>query len=309
MIPFIDLAAIKPTPGTTPASGIDLSLTNLVNFKKPEVSPTVTQNQLKTQPEVTSPDFNVGEYLVKMQENFNKMLEANQPILSATVSTQQALEKAQEKSASSINSTTNYISGKLEKLEKVTATSKEEVKQIINGKQETPDQKTDSTGTVNKALTQETEVTPSTDFMGDMANIIEKFVLPNADAFSTEPVPTPAVSTTQLVNNQETTVDKTAQSVSNLSNTVSNFATNMVNGISSENRVPNSPLVLAEPKRDLLSITKESAKPDLSGQTLSALRQMAENTQILTNLIYLNLKKIDDVLLFIFLLTNHKFYD
>ena len=118
MIPFIDLAAIKPTPGTTPASGIDLSLTNLVNFKKPEVSPTVTQNQLKTQPEVTSPDFNVGEYLVKMQENFNKMLEANQPILSATVSTQQALEKAQEKSASSINSTTNYISGKLEKLEK-----------------------------------------------------------------------------------------------------------------------------------------------------------------------------------------------
>ena len=117
MIPFIDLAAIKPTPGTTPASGIDLSLTNLVNFKKPEVSPTVTQNQLKTQPEVTSPDFNVGEYLVKMQENFNKMLEANQPILSATVSTQQALEKAQEmKSTTSIAAETQLLGEKIEEI-------------------------------------------------------------------------------------------------------------------------------------------------------------------------------------------------
>jgi hypothetical protein len=284
--PFIDLSDLKIDDGRTEtpsASEVNLSLSKLVSVKTPEVSPAVTQNQLKNTPEIKAPTFSLEETLIKAQLSFAETIAKNQPILEATVANQTALTEAQQNSTNVINSTTSYIGEKLEKIENVTTKSTDEVKQIISGKSE---KSTDQTKPVNKQLTQtsEVKVDSTKGFMEEMNSFIDKMVLPAASSIIPEnKEATPEVKSTTLVNNQETTVDKTAQNVSNLSNTVSSFATNMINGVPTDKTLPNSPLVLAEPKRDLLSMTKEAIKPDLSGQTLSAIRQMADNNQILNN--------------------------
>lgn len=270
--PFLDLSYLADNPEKPVEPGIDLNLSEILEPKKTEISPTVSQTQLKTESEIQTGDIDALRYYVGIIDQYSKLKLDQEKAALDKVKTEEA--KAKENTKVATDQLTTY-------LEKTFNTVSDKVTENTTVKtSDTTTTSTDTTVTaVSTPMIQLEELKTSLTPMINLNSLLD-----DLNAMKEAPAPTEpasAVVNNQLVNTQETTVDQTSQNISNLSDTVSNFATNIVNGTTSQSNLGLSQIqpTLAEPKKELLPITKEAAKPDLSGPTLSALKQMADTNQ------------------------------
>ena len=292
---FIDLAKIADGQPEPILPGINLNLSGLVNFNKPEESPNVAQGQLKTETELTIPNFNPLEYFAQIQAEFAKIKSAQESVsIKDDVKTFQA---DQQNSNTALDPLAAYFEQRFTKIETLTS-DKEEIRQLIQGQSDT--RLSDIQSIVNNQLTQTTELEKESS-ISSISNTIGALVTELTEkpiAIQSENTANPValqsentadVNSTNLINSQETRFDQTSQNISNLSETISNFATNVLNGggvggaTSTPGEVNRNISNLPEPNRSTLQITKETPQPNFGAASLSALKQMAENTQTLTN--------------------------
>ena len=280
---FIDLAKIADGQPEPILPGINLNLSGLVNFNKPEESPNVAQGQLKTETELTIPNFNPLEYFAQIQAEFAKIKSAQESFsIKDDVKTFQA---AQQNSNTALDPIAAYLEQRFNKIETLTS-DKEEIRQLIQGQSDT--RLSDIQSIVNNQLTQTTELEKESS-ISSISNTMGALVTELTEKpKTTQPENIAAVASTNLINSQETRFDQTSQNVSNLSETISNFATNVLNGgvggaTATPGEVNRNISNLPEPNRSTLQITKETPQPNFGAASLSALKQMAENTQTLTN--------------------------
>ena len=280
---FIDLAKIADGQPEPILPGINLNLSGLVNFNKPEESPTIAQGQLKTETELTIPNFNPLEYFAQIQAEFAKIKSAQESFsIKDDVKTFQA---AQQNSNTALDPMAAYLEQRFNKIETLTS-DKEEIRQLIQGQSDT--RLSDIQSIVNNQLTQTTELEKESS-ISSISNTMGALVTELTEKpKTTQPENIAAVASTNLINSQETRFDQTSQNVSNLSETISNFATNVLNGgvggaTATPGEVNRNISNLPEPNRSTLQITKETPQPNFGAASLSALKQMAENTQTLTN--------------------------
>jgi hypothetical protein len=278
---FIDLAKIAEGQPEPILPGINLNLSGLVNFNEPEKSPNAAQGQLKTETELTIPTFNPLEFFAKIQAEFAKIKSAQESVSKKDdVSPFLFTLKIQD---SALDPLASYFEEKFSKLETSTS-NKEKFEQLIQGQSDT--KSSDIQSIVTNQLTQtaelekESSISSISNTIGALLELTEKPKL-------TQPENIAAVASTNLINSQETRFDQTSQNVSNLSETISNFATNILNGgVGGATSAPgevSKNMTFSEPNKSTLQITKDIVKPDFGAASLSALKQMAENTQTLTN--------------------------
>ena len=290
---FIDLAKIADGQPEPILPGINLNLSGLVDFNKPEESPNVAQGQLKTETELTIPNFNPLEYFAQIQAEFAKIKLAQESVsIKDDVKTFQAV---QQNSNAALDPLASYFEQRFNKIETITS-DKEEIRQLIQGQSD--NRLSDIQSIVNTQLTQTAELEKESS-ISSISNTIGALVteltekpkltqpenIANATPLQSENIA--AVASTNLINSQETRFDQTSQNVSNLSETISNFATNILNGgVGGATSAPgevSKNMTFSEPNKSALQITKDIVKPDFGAASLSALKQMAENTQTLTN--------------------------
>lgn len=290
---FIDLAKIADGQPEPILPGINLNLSGLVNFNKPEESPNVAQGQLKTETELTIPNFNPLEYFAQIQAEFAKIKSAQESF--SIKDDVKAFQAAQQNSNEALDPLASYFEQRFNKIETLTS-DKEEIRQLIQGQSDT--RLSDIQSIVNNQLTQTTELEKESSISA-ISNTIGALVTELTEkpiAIQSENTANPValqsentadVNSTNLINSQETRFDQTSQNISNLSETISNFATNILNGgVGGATSTPgevNRNMTFAEPNKSTLQITKEIVKPDFGAASLSALKQMADNTQTLTN--------------------------
>lgn len=285
---FIDLA--KLTEGATEPTipGIDLNLAGLVDFNKVEVSPDLTQNQLRTESELTMPAFNPTEYFDKIQQEFNKIKSAQESFsLKDDVKT---FQEAQVNASTALDPFAAYLESRFEKISNITSDNTE-IRQLIQGVSD--NLMGDIPNTINNPLKQTVALEMETS-----VNTINQTLSSLVDTLAEAGVDTDAkgigllakAKTKELVNQQEVTINNNTSELTQLSETISNFATNLLNGEStkpgeSAGGTAGQSLTtsLEEAKRNQLPITKETAKPDFSAASLSALQQMAESNQLLAS--------------------------
>lgn len=290
---FIDLAKIADGQPEPILPGINLNLSGLVNFNKPEESPNVAQGQLKTETELTIPNFNPLEYFAQIQAEFAKIKLAQESVsIKDDVKTFQAV---QQNSNAALDPLASYFEQRFNKIETITS-DKEEIRQLIQGQSD--NRFSDIQSIITNQLTQTAELEKESS-ISSISNTIGALVteltekpkltqpenIANSTPLQSENIA--AVASTNLINSQETRFDQTSQNVSNLSETISNFATNILNGgvggaASAPGEVSKN-MTFSEPNKSTLQITKDIVKPDFGAASLSALKQMAENTQTLTN--------------------------
>lgn len=279
---FIDLAKIADGQPEPILPGINLNLSGLVDFNKPEESPNVAQGQLKTETELTIPNFNPLEYFAQIQAEFAKIKLAQESVsIKDDVKTFQAV---QQNSNAALDPLASYFEQRFNKIETITS-DKEEIRQLIQGQSD--NRLSDIQSIVNTQLTQTAELEKESS-ISSISNTIGALVTELTEKPKlTQPENIAAVTSTNLINSQETTFDQTSQNVSNLSETISNFATNILNGgvggVTSAPGEVSKNMTFSEPNKSTLQITKDIVKPDFGAASLSALKQMAENTQTLTN--------------------------
>jgi hypothetical protein len=279
---FIDLAKIAEGQPEPILPGINLNLSGLVNFNKPEESPNVAQGQLKTETELTIPNFNPLEYFAQIQAEFAKIKLAQESVsIKDDVKTFQAV---QQNSNAALDPLASYFEQRFNKIETITS-DKEEIRQLIQGQSD--NRLSDIQSIVNTQLTQTAELEKESS-ISSISNTIGALVTELTEKPKlTQPENIAAVASTNLINSQETRFDQTSQNVSNLSETISNFATNILNGgVGGATSAPgevSKNMTFSEPNKSTLQITKDIVKPDFGAASLSALKQMAENTQTLTN--------------------------
>ena len=279
---FIDLAKIADGQPEPILPGINLNLSGLVNFNKPEESPNVAQGQLKTETELTIPNFNPLEYFAQIQAEFAKIKLAQESVsIKDDVKTFQAV---QQNSNAALDPLASYFEQRFNKIETITS-DKEEIRQLIQGQSD--NRLSDIQSIVNTQLTQTAELEKESS-ISSISNTIGALVTELTEKPKlTQPENIAAVASTNLINSQETRFDQTSQNVSNLSETISNFATNILNGgVGGATSAPgevSKNMTFSEPNKSTLQITKDIVKPDFGAASLSALKQMAENTQTLTN--------------------------
>jgi hypothetical protein len=279
---FIDLAKIAEGQPEPILPGINLNLSGLVNFNKPEESPNVAQGQLKTETELTIPNFNPLEYFAQIQAEFAKIKSAQESVsIKDDVKTFQAV---QQNSNTALDPLASYFEQRFNKIETITS-DKEEIRQLIQGQSD--NRLSDIQSIVNTQLTQTAELEKESS-ISSISNTIGALVTELTEKPKlTQPENIAAVTSTNLINSQETRFDQTSQNVSNLSETISNFATNILNGgvggATSTTGEVSKNMTFSEPNKSALQITKDIVKPDFGAASLSALKQMAENTQTLTN--------------------------
>jgi hypothetical protein len=270
---FIDLAKIAGGQPESTLPGIDLNLSGLVNFNKVETSPGIIQNQLKNEPELISPGFNPIEYFGQIQAEFDKIRAAQASFsVKDDVKTFQA---AQQNSNTALDPMAAYLEQRFNKIETI-ATNNSELRELIQG---TSDNKlTEIQTIVNSPLNQvaaiekESSVNSITDTINNLVEIL-------TDKTQTTLIQEPALSanTKELSSSEETNINQMSQSISSLSDTISNFATTIINGgtQSTVNQFSSTTQNLAEPKKELLPITKETVKPDFAAASLSTLQDLA----------------------------------
>jgi len=279
---FIDLAKIADGQPEPILPGINLNLSGLVDFNKPEESPNVAQGQLKTETELTIPNFNPLEYFAQIQAEFAKIKLAQESVsIKDDVKTFQAV---QQNSNAALDPLASYFEQRFNKIETITS-DKEEIRQLIQGQSD--NRLSDIQSIVNTQLTQTAELEKESS-ISSISNTIGALVTELTEKPKlTQPENIAAVASTNLINSQETRFDQTSQNVSNLSETISNFATNILNGgVGGATSAPgevSKNMTFSEPNKSALQITKDIVKPDFGAASLSALKQMAENTQTLTN--------------------------
>jgi hypothetical protein len=279
---FIDLAKIADGQPEPILPGINLNLSGLVDFNKPEESPNVAQGQLKTETELTIPNFNPLEYFAQIQAEFAKIKLAQESVsIKDDVKTFQAV---QQNSNAALDPLASYFEQRFNKIETITS-DKEEIRQLIQGQSD--NRLSDIQSIVNTQLTQTAELEKESS-ISSISNTIGALVTELTEKPKlTQPENIAAVASTNLINSQETRFDQTSQNVSNLSETISNFATNILNGgvggATSTTGEVSKNMTFSEPNKSTLQITKDIVKPDFGAASLSALKQMAENTQTLTN--------------------------
>jgi len=279
---FIDLAKIADGQPEPILPGINLNLSGLVDFNKPEESPNVAQGQLKTETELTIPNFNPLEYFAQIQAEFAKIKLAQESVsIKDDVKTFQAV---QQNSNAALDPLASYFEQRFNKIETITS-DKEEIRQLIQGQSD--NRLSDIQSIVNTQLTQTAELEKESS-ISSISNTIGALVTELTEKPKlTQPENIAAVASTNLINSQETRFDQTSQNVSNLSETISNFATNILNGgVGGATSAPgevSKNMTFSEPNKSTLQITKDIVKPDFGAASLSALKQMAENTQTLTN--------------------------
>ena len=279
---FIDLAKIADGQPEPILPGINLNLSGLVDFNKPEESPNVAQGQLKTETELTIPNFNPLEYFAQIQAEFAKIKLAQESVsIKDDVKTFQAV---QQNSNAALDPLASYFEQRFNKIETITS-DKEEIRQLIQGQSD--NRLSDIQSIVNTQLTQTAELEKESS-ISSISNTIGALVTELTEKPKlTQPENIAAVTSTNLINSQETRFDQTSQNVSNLSETISNFATNILNGgVGGATSAPgevSKNMTFSEPNKSTLQITKDIVKPDFGAASLSALKQMAENTQTLTN--------------------------
>ena len=279
---FIDLAKIADGQPEPILPGINLNLSGLVDFNKPEESPNVAQGQLKTETELTIPNFNPLEYFAQIQAEFAKIKLAQESVsIKYDVKTFQAV---QQNSNAALDPLASYFEQRFNKIETITS-DKEEIRQLIQGQSD--NRLSDIQSIVNTQLTQTAELEKESS-ISSISNTIGALVTELTEKPKlTQPENIAAVASTNLINSQETRFDQTSQNVSNLSETISNFATNILNGgVGGATSAPgevSKNMTFSEPNKSTLQITKDIVKPDFGAASLSALKQMAENTQTLTN--------------------------
>jgi len=279
---FIDLAKIADGQPEPILPGINLNLSGLVDFNKPEESPNVAQGQLKTETELTIPNFNPLEYFAQIQAEFAKIKLAQESVsIKDDVKTFQAV---QQNSNAALDPLASYFEQRFNKIETITS-DKEEIRQLIQGQSD--NRLSDIQSIVNTQLTQTAELEKESS-ISSISNTIGALVTELTEKPKlTQPENIAAVTSTNLINSQETRFDQTSQNVSNLSETISNFATNILNGgvggATSTTGEVSKNMTFSEPNKSALQITKDIVKPDFGAASLSALKQMAENTQTLTN--------------------------
>jgi len=279
---FIDLAKIADGQPEPILPGINLNLSGLVDFNKPEESPNVAQGQLKTETELTIPNFNPLEYFAQIQAEFAKIKSAQESVsIKDDVKTFQAV---QQNSNAALDPLASYFEQRFNKIETITS-DKEEIRQLIQGQSD--NRLSDIQSIVNTQLTQTAELEKESS-ISSISNTIGALVTELTEKPKlTQPENIAAVASTNLINSQETRFDQTSQNVSNLSETISNFATNILNGgVGGATSAPgevSKNMTFSEPNKSTLQITKDIVKPDFGAASLSALKQMAENTQTLTN--------------------------
>jgi hypothetical protein len=275
---FIDLAKIAEGQPEPILPGINLNLSGLVNFNKPDESPNVAQGQLKTETELTIPNFNPLEYFAQIQAEFAKIKSAQESF--SIKDDAKTFQAAQQNSSVALDPLASYLEQRFNKIETITS-DKEEIRQLIQGQSDT--RLSDIQSIVNNQLTQTTELEKESS-ISSISNTLGALVTELIEKPAAAKSETMAgVASNQLINSQETRFDQTSQNISNLSETISNFATNILNGAASTPGATNQTTLLTEPNKSALQITKEMVKPDFGAASLSALKQMAENTQTLTN--------------------------
>ncbi len=275
---FIDLAKITEGLPEPSLPGIDLNLAGLVNFNKSDESPAIAQGQLKTETELSLPNFNPLEYFGQIQTEFDKIRLAQESF--SINDNSKILQAAQQNSTVALDSLASYLEEGFNKIGSL-ANDKTEIGQLIQGQFD--NKLSDIQSIVNNQLTQTTELEKESS-ISSITNTLSALVTDLIE----KPIPVqaeniPGVTTNQLVNSQETRFDQTSQNISNLSETISNFATNILNGATSNISAIGQISPLNEPTKNILSITKEVERPDFGAASLSALKQMADNTQTLTN--------------------------
>jgi hypothetical protein len=279
---FIDLAKIADGQPEPILPGINLNLSGLVDFNKLEESPNVAQGQLKTETELTIPNFNPLEYFAQIQAEFAKIKSAQESVsIKDDVKTFQAV---QQNSNAALDPLASYFEQRFNKIETITS-DKEEIRQLIQGQSD--NRFSDIQSIITNQLTQTAEIEKESS-ISSISNTIGALVTELTEKPKlTQPENIAAVASTNLINSQETRFDQTSQNVSNLSETISNFATNILNGgVGGATSAPgevSKNMTFSEPNKSTLQITKDIVKPDFGAASLSALKQMAENTQTLTN--------------------------
>ena len=275
---FIDLAKITEGLPEPSLPGIDLNLSGLVNFNKPDQGLAIAQGQLKTEAELPVPNFNPLEYFGQIQAEFDKIRLAQESF--SIKDDIKAFQAAQQNSNIALDPLASYLEERFNKIENITS-NKDEIRQLIQGQSDT--RLSDIQSIINTQLTQTTELEKESS-ISSITNTLSALVTDLIE----KPIPVqteniPGVTTNQLVNSQETRFDQNSQNISNLSETISNFATNILNGATSNISSIGQLSPLNEPTKSALSITKEVERPDFGAASLSALKQMADNTQTLTN--------------------------
>lgn len=270
---FIDLAKITEGQAESTLPGIDLNLSGLVNFNKVETSPGIIQNQLKNEPDLISPGFNPVEYFGQIQAEFDKIRSAQESFsIKDDIKTFQA---AQQNSNTALDPLAAYLEQRFNTIETI-ATNNSEIRELIQG---TSDNRlTEIQTIVNNPLNQvaalekESSVNSITDMLTNLVgSLTEKQQAPLL------PEQTLSTNAKELSASEETTVNQMSQSISSLSDTISNFATTIINGgaQSTINQFSSTTQNLAEPKKELLPITKEITRPDFAAASLSTLQDLA----------------------------------
>ena len=287
---FIDLAQIAANQADSVSPGFDLNLLGLLQDKTEPAGFGVLQNQLKTTPELSLPDFDPALYFLQIQEEFNKIKATQQNI--PTAEPIGSFQEAQANSASIIDSFTAYLEQRFNTIETLTNNSSE-ISQLIQGqfneKLNTIQSVVNSPLNQVTSIEQESSVSVLSDVLTNLVNTVsenpQSAIVNQAEStFISNQVGSP-VTSNQLVNTQDTNVDLNSQNISNLSETVSNFASNIVNGIgpSAAAFAQGGASVLANPTKNLLPVSVETPRPDFAAASLSALMQMADSTQTIAS--------------------------
>ena len=284
---FIDLAKIAEGQPEQTLPGIDLNLSGLVDFKKPELAPEFIQTQLKTVSDLVLPGFNPIDYFGQIQSEFSKISDAlNSPSIKDDTTT---FQEAQKNSNTALDSFASYLETRMDKIETLTS-NKEEIRQLIQGQSDT--RLSDIQSIVNKQLTQTEsieQVTSTNSINTALSSLVDNLTGGGKNPEGPGMVILSDQKTKELVQNQESNINTTTESISRLDETISNFATNVINVANESNsRQPQINQALEEPKRGMLPIAKEIPKPDYAAASLSAMQELvtgvaATNTTLSTS--------------------------
>lgn len=273
---FIDLAQLSANQADSTLPGFDLNLLGLVQDKPVPVEAGVLQNQLKTTPELVLPEFNPALYFEQIQMEFDK-IKAAQPLFSVNDDTA-AFQEAQQNSNTALDSIAAYLEQSFTKIETI-ATNNSELRELIQG---TSDNRlTEIQSIINNPLNQvtslekESSVSVLSDVLTNLVDTVTATPINSVNQIGSQ------VTSNQLVNNQASPIDLNSQNILNLSETISNFASNIVNGVGTvgTEMAKTGGSVFASPTKTMLPVSVETPRPDFGAASLSALMQMADSTQ------------------------------
>jgi hypothetical protein len=271
---FIDLAKIAEGQAGPTLPGIDLNLSGLVDFKEPDPTPGLTQNQLRTESELTLPNFNPAEYFGQIQAEFAKIAEAQQS--SSIKDDIQTFLAAQQNSNTALDPLAAYLENRFTKIETITS-NKDEIRELIQGLSDT--RLTDIQSITSKVLKQ-TEPIEKTTSNSSINKAIDGLVDSLTSGGKNPEGPGMVIlsdqKTKELVQQQQSNINTTSESISRLNDTISNFATEVINVIntSSESNINQVTQNLAEPKKGTLPMVNEAPKPDYGASSFNALREL-----------------------------------